>query len=143
MTMLSVEKICTLGSVFGWFALLSVTTFFLSLLFIPWLVCRLSPNFFIQLTLPGSPPQTKPSSSLLFSIFRNLLGYFLLVAGITMLFLPGQGLLTIILALLLISFPGKKKVILAIISKPGIQKSMDWVRKKSGKMPFSWPPKRS
>ncbi len=143
MTILSVERLDTLSAVFGWFALLSVITFFLSLLFIPCLVGRLSPNFFIQLTSPAISPQTKPSSPLIFWIFRNLLGYFLLVAGIAMLFLPGQGLLTILVALLLISFPGKKIVILALITKPGVQKSMNWVRKKSGKLPFSWPPKRS
>ena len=68
-----------------------------------------------------------------------VLGLILILAGIIMLFLPGQGILTILLGVLLISFPGKHKLVQAIVFQPKIQRSLDWLRKKRKKTPFIWP----
>jgi len=76
-------------------------------------------------------------------LVRNLLGLLLLLAGIAMLFLPGQGLLTILMGVLLISFPGKDKLVDNLVCRPKIQQSMDWFRKKRGKPPFIWPQKEN
>ncbi|MCP4338962.1 MAG: hypothetical protein GY799_08750, partial [Desulfobulbaceae bacterium] len=84
---------------------------------------------------------TTPHSigAIILAILRNVLGVTLLFAGIIMLFLPGQGLLTILLGTLLISFPGKKGLINSLVHLPKIQHSMDWLRNKRGKPPFLWP----
>jgi len=58
-----------------------------------------------------------------------------------MLFLPGQGILTILISLLLLSFPGKQKLFNYLIHKPTLQHTLDWIRKKSGSQPFTWPDK--
>jgi hypothetical protein len=123
----------------GWLAMLSVLTFFLSLILIPWGVGKLRQDCF--LTLQQKERHTTPHSigSIVLAIFRNVLGMILLFAGIIMLFLPGQGLLTILLGSLLISFPGKKRLINHFVHLPKIQHSMDWLRKKRGKPPFLWP----
>ena len=123
----------------GWLAMLSVLTFFLSLILIPWVVGKLRQDCF--LTLQQKEKHTSPHfiGAIILAILRNILGMILLFAGIIMLFLPGQGLLTILLGTLLISFPGKKRLINSLVHQPKIQHSMDWLRKKRGKPPFLWP----
>jgi uncharacterized protein YjeT (DUF2065 family) len=127
-----------IGPLLGWLGLLSMTTFLLSILLIPWIVGRLSPDCFLRLSEQGKDLH-KDSSITLLLLLRNLLGLLLVVAGILMLFLPGQGLLTILIGLFLLSFPGKKKIICQLIALPKVRKSMDWLRKISGKAAFIWP----
>jgi hypothetical protein len=128
----------------GWLAGISLCTFILSLLLIPWLVGRLSQDCFLKLSNRTTFTSLTSTASILLIIVRNLFGLLLLLAGIAMLFLPGQGLLTILLGILLISFPGKQKLIANLAGRPGIQRSMDWIRRKRGKAHFNWPkPKRN
>ncbi|MGB3221261.1 MAG: PGPGW domain-containing protein [Desulforhopalus sp.] len=128
-----------LGPLLGWLALISLLTFVLSLILIPLVVGKLSQNCFLKLYDRKSSGASPSIGSLLLLFVRNIFGMFLLFAGILMLFLPGQGLLTILLGGLLISFPGKRKLLLALVCKPKIQHSLDWLRKKMGKPPFLWP----
>lgn len=119
-------------------AFFSLITFFLSLIAIPWIVGRLSVDCFIRV-LEFKPPPKITTLLLLGSVLRNICGIFLLGTGIAMLFLPGQGILTILIALLLLSFPGKSVMIKYLVNKPAIQKSLDWIRKKRGRPTFIWP----
>lgn len=123
----------------GWLALLSTLTFVISLLLIPFFVSRLPADCFLRLSKKKDREKHYSFWSLLLSILSNIIGLLLLFAGIIMLFLPGQGLLTILLGLLLLSFPGKQKLIDRLIRRPGIQRSLDWIRTKSRKPPFYWP----
>ena len=122
-----------------WLAVLSLFTFVLSLVLIPWVVGRLPQDCFLKLHHNDSPTNLPSIGSVVMAIFRNGLGMILLLAGIGMLFLPGQGLLTILLGTLLISFPGKKRLVQSLVHQPKIQHSMNWLRKKRGKPPFLWP----
>lgn len=47
---------------------------------------------------------------LLVKIGRNLLGGVLILAGVVMLFTPGQGILTILLGFAIMDFPGKERI---------------------------------
>jgi hypothetical protein len=123
----------------GWLALLSLITFVLSLVLIPLVIGRLHRDCFLKLHHNNWPATPSSIGSVIILILRNLLGLILLMAGIVMLFLPGQGLLTILLGALLISFPGKRKIIYTLVCQPKIQQSMDWIRKKRKKPPFQWP----
>lgn len=123
----------------GWLAGLSLFTFILSLMLIPYVVGRLSQDCFLKL-YQNERNTTPPSlASIVVLIIRNLLGLLLVLAGIVMLFLPGQGLLTILLGALLLSFPGKDKLVKGLVCRPKIQHSLDWLRIKRGKAPFLWP----
>jgi hypothetical protein len=123
----------------GWLALLSFFTFVLSLVLIPWFVGRLPQDCFLKIQQKDKTGQQPSVGTLALTIFRNIFGFTLLLAGLIMLFLPGQGLLTILLGLLLISFPGKQKLVDALVGQPKIQRSLDWLRKKRKKPPFFWP----
>lgn len=123
----------------GWLAMLSVLTFFLSLILIPWVVGKLRQDCFLTLQQKDKHTSHHSIGAIILAILRNIFGMILLFAGIIMLFLPGQGLLTILLGTLLISFPGKKRLMNNLVHQPKIQHSMDWLRKKRGKPPFLWP----
>jgi hypothetical protein len=123
----------------GWLVVFSMVTFVLSLVLIPWVVGRLSPDCFLRLHLNDSITPPPSFGLVVLVILRHALGTVLLMAGIAMLFLPGQGLLTIILGALLVSFPGKRKLIGSLVSQPKIRKSLDWLRNKRHKPPFFWP----
>ena len=127
----------------GWLAVLSLFTFVLSLVIIPWVVGKLPQDCFLKLDQNDKPTNLPSIGSVIITILSNSLGLLLVLAGIAMLFLPGQGLLTILLGTLLISFPGKKKLIGTLIHQPRIQRSMDWLREKRGKSPFLWPKAQS
>ncbi len=119
-------------------AFFSLITFLLSLFTIPWIVGRLSVDCFIHVIKIKGPIKVT-ALTLLGTLCRNICGVFLLGAGIGMLFLPGQGVLTILIAILLLSFPGKRAMVKFLVTRAAIQKSLDWIRKKRGQQPFSWP----
>ena len=123
---------------FQWIAPLSLAAFILSLIIIPLIISKLSIDCFININKKKEPAGLS-GTSVAFLLLRNIGGIFFLTAGFAMLFLPGQGLLTILLGLLLLTFPGKQTMINFLIAKPSLQHSLDWIRKKSGKPPFIWP----
>jgi len=67
---------------------------------------------------------------------KNLLGLALLCGGLLMLFLPGQGLLTMAVGLLLMDYPGKYALERKIVSRPSILKGMNWLRAKGDHPPI-------
>lgn len=69
-------------------------------------------------------------------IVRNVLGLFFVIAGGAMLVLPGQGLLTILIGLLLLEFPGKRALERRLVARPGIKSFLDRIRARGGKPPL-------
>jgi len=76
------------------------------------------------------------SRAFVFSIAKIIIGLFLLVCGVLMLVLPGQGLITILIGLSLIPFPGKNKIEKYLISRKSVRSSLNWIRIKAKKEPF-------
>ena len=79
-----------------------------------------------------------PVVKFLLDISRNLLGGILILLGVAMLVLPGQGLLTIAIGISLLKFPGRKKLIDWILSKPAVRQSLNWLRRRLNCPPFNW-----
>ena len=67
---------------------------------------------------------------------KNIVGYCLIIGGILMLVLPGQGLLTIFVGLMLSDYPGKFKLERRIIKTRLILKTINWYRGKSNIPPI-------
>ncbi len=78
-------------------------------------------------------------SSPLVKVVRNLIALPVLLMGILMLFLPGQGLLTVLLALLISDFEYKRELVQKIIAQKKVRDSLDSLRTKMGKDTFHWP----
>lgn len=69
-------------------------------------------------------------------IFKNLMGAIFVLAGIAMLVLPGQGLLTLALGMALLNFPGKRRLVRRILTQKSIFKAINRLRVKAGKSPL-------
>ncbi len=124
----------------GWVFLASLAILILSVLTLPWLVAWIPPDYFASETRPPSRfAHRHPVIRIIVWIVRNLIGVLLILAGIAMLFLPGQGVLTIAAGILLIDFPGKHKVERRIVRNESVWKSINWLRKKAKAAPLVRP----
>ncbi len=74
-------------------------------------------------------------------VLRTVVGALVVLAGIAMLFAPGQGILTILLGLGLMSFPGKRTLELRLVRLPRIHASLNWLRSKAGRAALELPPR--
>ncbi len=72
-------------------------------------------------------------------LLKNLAGAVFLIMGFLMLFIPGQGLLTILLGLTFLNFPGKRRLEIRLIRSPRIHRGVNWIRRRSGKPPVQLP----
>ena len=88
-----------------WLGLLSVLTFIGSLIAIPWIISRLPVNYFIRhRQLVAESHFRHPFVAKLTFVLRNFVGIVLLAAGIVMLVLPGQGIITILIGISFMDF---------------------------------------
>ena len=124
--------------VLKWLGIISFFTFMVSILLIPWLISLLPPDYFIRGKRPPPLTPLPPVIFLLLMLLRNIFGIALLLAGIAMLFLPGQGILTMLLGISLLDFPGKHRLIEKLIQQSSVQRGMNWIRVKTKRPPFLW-----
>ena len=111
-------------------AIASIVMFVGTLAAIPWLVRRLPADHFVR------PP---PKHSLPKMIARNVLGFILIAAGIAMLVLPGQGVLTILLGLSIVDLPIRQRVFRWLLMRPKVVEVMLGLRARAGKPPLVIP----
>lgn len=69
-------------------------------------------------------------------ILRNVLGVFLVLLGVAMLLLPGQGLLTLLVGVLLVDFPGKHGLVVRGLSRPKVLSLVNKLRARHGAPPL-------
>ncbi len=110
----------------------------ISAMVIPYLIVRLPADFYAESNHRRRFFQDHPILRSLFLAVKNTLGALLLVAGILMLVLPGQGILTILAALALLDFPGKRKLEMGILHRPAVFKRINWLRRRAGREPLSF-----
>ena len=72
-------------------------------------------------------------------LLKNLLGLVLIILGMAMLVLPGQGILCILLGLMLVDVRGKQKLQQWILGRPKVMESLNWLRRKFGRPPLQMP----
>ena len=113
-----------------WLGTLSFTIFIFSLLTIKWLVALIPSDYFIKKN-NSEFRSNYPIFWLVSIIIKNLVGYTLIVGGILMLVLPGQGLFTIFVGLMLSIYPGKFYIERKFIAIPSVLRAINWLRKKS------------
>ena len=118
-----------------WLGTLSFVIFIFSLLGIKWLVALIPSDYFIQKN-NSEFRSNYPIFWLASIIIKNLIGYTLIIGGILMLVLPGQGLFTIFIGLMLSNYPGKFYIERKFIATPSVLKTINWLRKKSNTPPI-------
>jgi hypothetical protein len=120
-----------------WSGAISLFVFIASLLSLPWLVAQIPDDYFLpDKRQPAEWKEQHPLVRLLALVGKNLIGLGLILAGILMLFLPGQGILTLVMGALMMDYPGKFQLERKIVKTPAVLKGLNWLRAKANKPPL-------
>jgi hypothetical protein len=125
-------------AVLGAIAIGSAALFVGSAVGVPWVVCRMPPDYFSRRERDrlGLEPSARSRWLVLVRVAKNGMGVVLLLAGTAMLVLPGQGLLTIIVSLFLLDFPGKRRLQRRIVAAPRVLGALNALRRRAGRPPL-------
>jgi hypothetical protein len=120
-----------------WLYIASVVMFVGALVIAPLVVIRLPADYFAGKRRESSAKCNRhPILRWLFRGTKTALGVALVLAGITMLVLPGQGILTILVGLTLLEFPGKYRLERWIVRRRPLILAINHLRARSGRPPL-------
>ena len=122
-----------------WISIGSGVCLLLGAIAVPWIVVSLPKDAFSNLKRPAWLDQQPVVVRLPLRLLKNLLALVLVLLGIAMLVLPGQGIVAILLGVMLGDFPGKAWLQHWILSRPKVMKSLNWLRRKFQKPPLESP----
>jgi len=118
----------------------SVIGFIGSLVAIPWILIRLPSDYF-DLRVPRHwMKDHHPVLRIIGLVIKNILGIVFLIAGFLMLFLPGQGVLTMLIGISFMDFPNKRKLEARIVGQPALLKAINAMRQKFNRLPLTLSP---
>lgn len=120
----------------------SAAMFLGTLLVVPVLLARIPEDYFLY------PPRQQlhgwdarhPITRGAVRVAKNIVGAGIVMAGLAMLVLPGQGLLTVLVGGLLLDLPGKRQLEVALLRRPHVYRAVDWLRKRANRPPLQLPP---
>ena len=128
------------GSLLAWSFGASLILFFGSLILMPVLIARMRADYFVtpdpdRDSWLGRHPAARTTARVL----KNSGGVVLLIAGLAMMVLPGQGIITLLVALSLLDFPGKRQLELRLVRQPQVRGAINWIRGRAGRRPIQIP----
>ncbi len=120
-----------------WAAGVSAASVVIGLVAVRVFVVRIPPDYFARSGRAATTATRRhPVWGAPMRVVKNLLGCVLVAAGVAMLVLPGQGVLTILVGVMLLDFPGKLKLERWIVGHRAVRESMDWLRRRAGQPPL-------
>jgi hypothetical protein len=123
-----------------WLFAVSAAAFLLTPIAVGWTLIRLPKDYFTkEQHRPLESWAKRPTLRFVILIAKNLLGIVLIAAGLAMLLVPGQGMLTIAVGLILTDFPGKFRLQRWIVTRPSVWRSINWLRKRAGREQLTRP----
>lgn len=129
-----------LEALLWWASGLSLVALVATLIGIPWVVARLPQDYFNQSHRAVWRLSTgEPWYALLLGGLKNVIGALLVLLGLVMLVTPGQGLLTLLVGLLLMNFPGKYQLERWLVGRQGVMTALNWLRRRQQQPPFDPP----
>lgn len=115
---------------------ISVGIFVIGFMLVPRLAVRLPADHFVR---PEDIHGLRTLGGWAWHLCRNLLAIVLLIAGVAMIILPGPGIISIIVAIALADFPGKRRVERAFIRAWIVRTPLNAMRIKYGALPIIIP----
>jgi hypothetical protein len=102
-----------------------------------WFVVRLPADYFVRSNQDALTSRSSASYWIRF-VFRNLLAVAVVGLGILLSLpgIPGQGVLTILLGIMISDFPGKERLERKIVSYPKVLEALNRLRERFGKPPL-------
>jgi len=120
-----------------WIVVASASMFGLALIAVPPLVIRIPADYFAHPHRSDADyPRRHSWFRWIWLLLKNVLGIGFLFLGALMLVLPGQGILTILIGITLLDFPGKFRLQRWVVSRKGVLDSINWLRTRRGKDPL-------
>jgi hypothetical protein len=134
----------TFGTNFIFLTLIITTTIAMAyFIFISYIITQLDKRYFIRrqisavdVSVPTHLKWINSNVTKLVNMAKMIVGVSFLLIGLVMLVLPGQGLITILIGISLLPFPGKNKMEKNILSRKSVRSSLNWIRIKANKEPF-------
>ena len=111
-----------------------------TLIAIPMILVRLPADYFDTRTPRHWMKDHHPLLRLSGLVIKNAVGIVFLLAGFAMLFLPGQGLLTMLIGISLMDFPGKRQLEAKMVGQPTLLGVINNMRRKFDKPPLTLAP---
>jgi hypothetical protein len=72
-------------------------------------------------------------------VVKNVVGLLVAVGGVIMLAIPGPGVITLLLGLSLLDFPGKRALERRILTSPGVLRTLNALRARAGQPAITLP----
>jgi len=120
-----------------WMVGASILTFLAFLIIVPILIVRIPSDYFSHGRFQKRLwTNHHLALRMILLIGKNILGCIFIAAGLLMLLLPGQGLLTILAGIMLLDFPGKHRLVRWIVARPQVLQTLNWLRRRAGKSPL-------
>ncbi len=118
----------------------SVIGFIGSLIAIPLILVRLPADYFDTRTPRHWMKDHHPVLRSGGMVVKNIVGIVFVLVGIAMLFLPGQGLLTMLIGISLVDFPRKRQLEAKMVGQPTLLGVINNMRRKFDKPPLTLAP---
>ena len=125
-----------------WLAVFSVISLLVASVLATWFVAQLPVDYFLpehRHRLRDRDRVEHWAIRIFLFVVKNIVGVVLILAGFTMLFTPGQGLLTLLAGVLLTNFPGKYRLERMLARQPRVLAVLNWLRARRGQAPFKRP----
>jgi len=115
--------------------LIFVVSFSISLAIVSVIMVKIPPDYFKEDRPRELFADKPPAVRYLLIAGKNLLGFVLVVLGIIMSVpgVPGQGILTILLGVMLLDFPGRRRLEHKLVSRPQVLNTINKLRHKFDK----------
>jgi hypothetical protein len=127
-------------TVLWWLFAASLAMFLLTPLVVGWQVVRLPRDYFTAGRRQSAHWLKRyPALRPVLVVGKNLLGIVLVLAGLVMLVVPGQGLLTLVVGLVLVDFPGRYRLERWLVRRRSVWEAINWLRRKAGREPLDRP----
>jgi hypothetical protein len=106
----------------------------------PWLILRLPADYFTYRRRHADLVMGRhPAVHLLLTSAKNVVGAILIVAGICLFFLPGQGIITLLAGLVVMNYPGKFRLERWLVRRSRVFPALNWLRRRYGREPLLEP----
>jgi uncharacterized membrane protein YbaN (DUF454 family) len=119
-------------------ALIFVGSFAINLGIVSFILVKLPADHFRKNRQTKFWPGRRPALRAAGIIGKNILGVILVALGVVLSLpgVPGQGLLTILLGIMLLDFPGRDRLEQKLLKRPAIVNSINRLRRRFGKSPL-------
>lgn len=118
----------------------SIVSLLIGALLAPLMILRLPSDYFLPERRAQLKGQSRhPAVRALILAAKNLLGAVLLLTGVALMLLPGQGLLTLLAGLIVMNYPGKYRFERWLVRRPYVLSAMNWLRVRRGRKPLEAP----